>query len=318
MAEPAVLEVEDLKTYFRSEEGIVRAVDGVSFEVRAGRTLGIVGESGCGKSTLARAIVRLIEPNAGTIRFDQHDITHLTPDQLRPLRRGFQMIFQDPNGSLDPRMRVADLIAEGLDLHHLTPTPAERAARVESLLQDVGLDPTHINRMPASFSGGQRQRIGIARALAVEPKLLVCDEPVSALDVSIQAQIVNLLQDLQQRRNLALLFIGHDLAVVEHISQRMLVLYLGQVLESGPASELCRTPAHPYTQALLSAAPDPTRRRKRLALPGEPPSPLQPPAGCPFHPRCPLAEPRCRLHRPELLSIAPGRHAACHLLTRPT
>ena len=317
-----LLEVRDLKVHFPVRHGLlsrahefVRAVDGVSLTLARGETVGLVGESGCGKTTLGRAVVRLLEPTAGRIFFEGEEITRLEGSALRVRRKKFQMIFQDPYGSLDPRMTVDDIIGEALDIHRLTPDAAARRARVDSLLSDVGLDASHAQRYPHEFSGGQRQRIGIARALAVQPSLIVCDEPVSALDVSVQAQIINLLADLQRQRGLAYLFVAHDLAVVEHISHRLLVMYLGRIVESGDAKEVCRVPKHPYTQALISAIPqlDPEAKRQRILLSGDVPSPIHPPGGCPFHPRCPVAEARCREEVPALREVEPGHHAACHL-----
>ena len=317
-----LLEVRNLKVHFPVKHGLfsraidfVRAVDDVSFDIAAGETVGLVGESGCGKTTLARAIVRLIEPTAGQTVFEGEDITALRGSELRVRRRKFQMIFQDPYSSLDPRMTVAESIGEALDIHRLIADPAERRGRIEDLLKDVGLDPSYAARYPHEFSGGQRQRIGIARALAVQPKLIVCDEPVSALDVSVQGQIINLLRALQQEHGLAYLFVAHDLAVVEHISRRILVMYLGRIVESGLAKTVCRSPKHPYTQALISVVPvvDLDSKRQRIILPGDVPSPIHPPGGCPFHPRCPVAEARCRTEVPLLRELDPGHHAACHL-----
>jgi oligopeptide transport system ATP-binding protein len=287
----------------------------VSLTVAAGETVGLVGESGCGKTTLGRAVIRLVEPTGGTIRFEGEDLTRLRGAALRAKRRHFQMIFQDPFSSLNPRLTVGESIGEALDLHRLTPTREARRQRIGELLAGVGLDAAQAERFPHEFSGGQRQRIGIARALAVEPRLIVCDEPVSALDVSVQAQVVNLLQDLQRDRGLAYLFISHDLAVVEHLSHRIVVMYLGRVVEVGPAKELCRTPRHPYTQALISAVPvvDPDAKRQRIVLTGDVPSPIHPPGGCPFHPRCPVAEARCRTEVPPLHETGAGRQVACHL-----
>jgi oligopeptide/dipeptide ABC transporter ATP-binding protein len=293
----------------------VKAVDDVSFSIEAGETVGLVGESGCGKSTLGRAILKLVEPTDGHILLEGEDIARMKPAELRARRRRFQMVFQDPYGSLNPRLTVADIIGEALGIHRLAPDRGARQARIEALLQDVGLAAEHAHRFPHEFSGGQRQRIGIARALAVEPRLVVCDEPVSALDVSVQAQIINLLRDLQREHGMAYLFVAHDLAVVEHISRRLLVMYLGRIVESGGARDVCRSPRHPYTRALLSAVPvvDPGSKRQRILLGGDVPSPIHPPGGCPFHPRCPVAEPRCRTEPPALREISPGRSAACHL-----
>jgi oligopeptide transport system ATP-binding protein len=318
----SLLEVKALKVHFPVNSGpfsrardFVRAVDGVSFALAPGETVGLVGESGCGKTTLGRAVIRLVEPTAGQVVFEGEDLTRLKGSALRARRRKFQMIFQDPYGSLSPRMTVESLIGEALDIHGQAPNDAARRARVESLLEDVGLDRLHANRYPHEFSGGQRQRIGIARALAVEPKLIVCDEPVSALDVSVQAQIVNLLRDLQQKHGLAYLFVAHDLAVVRHLSRRIMVMYLGRIVESGEAKTTCRSPKHPYTQALISAVPvvDPGSKRRRIILGGDVPSPIDPPRGCPFHPRCPVAEPRCMAEAPALRQVEPGHWVACHL-----
>ncbi len=317
-----LLEVQNLRVHFPVKQGVfarvrghVRAVDDVSLTVAAGETVGLVGESGCGKTTLGRAVIRLVEPTGGTIRFEGEDLTRLGGAALRAKRRHFQMIFQDPFSSLNPRLTVGESIGEALDLHRLTPTREARRQRIGELLAGVGLDAAHAERFPHEFSGGQRQRIGIARALAVEPRLIVCDEPVSALDVSVQAQVVNLLRDLQRDRGLAYLFISHDLAVVEHLSHRIVVMYLGRIVEVGPAKELCRTPRHPYTQALISAVPvvDPDAKRQRIILAGDVPSPIHPPGGCPFHPRCPVAEARCRTEVPPLRETGASRQLACHL-----
>jgi oligopeptide transport system ATP-binding protein len=318
----SLLEVQNLKVYFPIKRGlgsrvraVLKAVDDVSFTVAPGETLGLVGESGCGKTTLGRAAVRLNEPTDGRILFAGEEITHLSGSALRARRRRFQMIFQDPYGSLDPRLTIEAIIGEAIDIHHLANSATARRQRIDQLLTAVGLEPGQAKRYPHEFSGGQRQRIGIARALAVEPRLIVCDEPVSALDVSVQAQIVNLLQDLQAQLGLAYIFIAHDLAVVEHISRRILVMYLGKIVEAAEASLLVRAPKHPYTQALLSAVPviDPAAKRARLVLTGDVPSPLAPPSGCPFHPRCPVAEERCRKEPPALREITPRHWAACHL-----
>lgn len=318
----SLLEVKNLKVHFPVKHGLfsrvqahVKAVDDVSFSIAPGETLGLVGESGCGKTTLGRAIVKLVEPTAGSILFEGEDIAKLSGGELRKRRRGFQMIFQDPYGSLNPRMTVGQIIGEAIDIHHLAESTVARQKRISDLLKAVGLDSSHAQRYPHEFSGGQRQRIGIARALAVEPKLIVCDEPVSALDVSVQAQIINLLQDLQQKMGVAFLFIAHDLAVVEHISRRVMVMYLGKIVELAQAKAIIGSPKHPYTQALISAVPvvDPQSKRKRIVLPGDVPSPINPPSGCPFHPRCPIAElPRCRAEAPLLREVTPGHWASCH------
>jgi oligopeptide/dipeptide ABC transporter ATP-binding protein len=317
-----LLEVKNLKVHFPVNHGLfnrpsawVKAVENVSFTIAPGETLGLVGESGCGKTTVGRAIMRLLEPTAGSIWFDGEEITTLQKEELRQRRRKFQMIFQDPYSSLNPRMTVGDIIGEALDIHGLADGPSARRARISDLLSAVGLTPAHADRYPHEFSGGQRQRIGIARALAVEPKLIVCDEPVSALDVSVQAQIVNLLMDLQQEHGLAYLFIAHDLAVVEHISHRVMVMYLGRTVELAPAKELVRAPRHPYTQALLSAVPviDPDSKRRRIMLPGDVPSPITPPPGCAFHPRCSLKESRCEVTPPAFVEVEPGHWVSCHV-----
>src|SRR5712691_2940353 len=303
-----LLEVQHLKVHFAVKHGIfsgvrntVKAVDDVSFTMEPGETLGLVGESGFGKTTLGRAIVRLVQPTSGTICFEGEDLAGMSRAELRARRRKLQIIFQDPYGSLNPRMPIGEIVGEALDIHRLANTPQARAQRIAELLQAVGLDPVYAGRYPHEFSGGQRQRVGIARALAVEPRLIVCDEPVSALDVSVQAQIVNLLQDLQQQRGIAYLFIAHDLAVVEHISRRVMVMYLGKVVELAEAKVIISAPKHPYTQALISAVPvvDPASKRKRIVLSGDVPSPIHPPPGCPFHPRCPIAQlPRCQVEVP--------------------
>jgi oligopeptide transport system ATP-binding protein len=322
MSEP-LLRVSHLVKNFPVARGIlagtseqVHAVDDISFEIGAGETLGLVGESGCGKSTTGRCVLRLIEPTSGNIALEGTDITALEAKALGAARRDMQIIFQDPFASLNPRMTVGAIIGEALTIHKLAKTRAEYEDRVVELLQLVGLNADHSRRFPHEFSGGQRQRIGIARALAVSPKLIVCDEPVSALDVSIQAQIVNLLADLQDEFRLAYLFIAHDLAVVQHISTRVAVMYLGRIVELAPAEELYNNPRHPYTEALLSAVPtpDPTARKQRIRLEGDVPNPIHPPPGCHFHTRCPIRElPLCSTVRPELKQMAEGHWVACHL-----
>jgi oligopeptide transport system ATP-binding protein len=318
-----LLEVKNLKVYFPVKHRLfsrvnsfLKAVDDVSLTAGSGETVGLVGESGCGKTTLGRAIVRLIDPTAGRVYFRGEDITSLVGPELRRRRRQLQMIFQDPYGSLNPRMTIQQIVGEALEIHRLAANARARRDRVLELLQWVGLNANHLQRYPHEFSGGQRQRIGIARALAVEPKMIVCDEPVSALDVSVQAQIINLLQDLQQKLGIAYLFIAHDLAVVEHISRRVMVMYLGKVVEVADARELVSDPKHPYTVALLSAVPelDPASKRRRIVLGGDVPSPINPPRGCTFHPRCPLVQDICRVEMPPLRQISPGHFVACHVV----
>jgi oligopeptide transport system ATP-binding protein len=312
-----LLEARDLVKHFpvRRSKDVVHAVDGVSLDVQRGETLGIVGESGCGKSTLGRLLVRLHEPTSGTVRFRGADITKLSRRELRPFRREMQMIFQDPYASLNPRKRVGQIVADPFHIHR-TAGREETRRRVQDLLEVVGLSPDHVNRYPHEFSGGQRQRIGVARALALSPQLIVADEPVSALDVSIQAQVINLLDDLQDDFQLTYVFIAHDLGVVHHVSDRIAVMYLGVVVEIGPSDPLFLHPIHPYTQALLSAIPpieaDDEARRERIVLEGEVPSPIDPPSGCRFHPRCPYATEICRVEQPVLTDHGAGRLAACH------
>ncbi len=323
MAEPLV-SVRDLEVHFpisggllsRRPLGVVHAVDGVDLDIARGETLGLVGESGCGKSTLGRAILQLVRPTAGEVRFDGQALTGLSDEQIRPLRRRMQMVFQDPFSSLNPRMKVGDAITEPMLAHGLA-TKADARDKAVELFRIVGLNPGMLDRYPHEFSGGQRQRVGVARALAVEPDFIVCDEPVSALDVSIQAQIVNLFEELRERLGLTYVFVAHDLAVVRHLSDRVAVMYLGQIVEIAPKRELYAAPLHPYTRALLSAAPVPDRaveaKRERILLQGEVPSPLNPPAGCRLHPRCPHVRPECRVVIPKLQQRANGHWVACHL-----
>jgi oligopeptide transport system ATP-binding protein len=324
MADTPLLRINSLKKYFPIRGGLlsrevarVHAVDDVSFTLLKGETLGLVGESGCGKSTTGRCILRLIEPTAGEVWFEDKNVTKLDKRSLRQLRRDMQIIFQDPYASLNPRMTVGSIIGEALVIHKLAKSKRERDERVVHLLETVGLNADHLRRYPHEFSGGQRQRIGIARALAVSPKLIVADEPVSALDVSIQAQVINLLEDLQKQFNLTYLFIAHDLSVVEHISTRVAVMYLGKIVEIAPAKELYTSPQHPYTEALLSAVPipDPSLKRKRIILEGDVPSPINPPSGCRFHTRCGLRVPSCSQNEQVLKEISPGHWVACQVRT---
>ncbi len=319
----SLLQVNDLEMYFPVTRGIliqkkvgaVRAVDGVSLQIASGETLGVVGESGCGKSTLGRAITRLLEPTGGTVTFEGQDITHLSRAKMRPLRSDIQIIFQDPYSSLNPRHNIGTIISAPMQIQGIKP-PGGTKKRVQELLELVGLNPEHYNRFPHEFSGGQRQRIGVARALALQPKLIICDEPVSALDVSIQAQVINLLEDVQQEFNLAYMFIAHDLSVVRHISDRVAVMYLGKIMEISDRDGLYEHPMHPYTHALMSAVPvpdpDKERARERILLQGDLPSPLNPPPACRFHTRCWKAQEICRTQEPQLLEISSGHQVACH------
>ena len=318
-----ILRVEKLKKHFPvkndhllpTEKAVLKAVDGVSFSIHKGEIFGLVGESGCGKSTLGRTILKLYEPTKGRIFFEGEDITDKTPKQMVSIRGRMQMIFQDPYASLDPRMTVGDIIREPMVIAK-DGTKAEQLERVQELLERVGLKPDHIRRYPHEFSGGQRQRIGIARALAVNPTFIMCDEPISALDVSIQAQIINMLEDLREERNLSYLFVAHDLSMVRHISHRIGVMYLGNIVEIGAADEIYHHPVHPYSKALLSAVPIPdpdvAKRNKRIVLKGEVPSPINIPKGCPFCSRCPMVDVACHYAKPELKEVAPGHFVACH------
>jgi oligopeptide/dipeptide ABC transporter ATP-binding protein len=317
-----LIEVKSLKKYFPVRAGImqrvvanVQAVDDVSFNIKSGETLGMVGESGCGKTTIGRTMLRLIEPTAGSVLYNGIDIFKLKHSELKPIRRDLQIIFQDPYASLDPRVPIGESVMEGLHIHHIG-TPKERVGIMLETLKKVGLEQYHSRRFPHEFSGGQRQRIGIARALALRPKFIVCDEPVSALDVSIQSQVLNILKDLQKEFGLTYLFIAHNLSVVEHISDRVAVMYLGKMVELADRDELYRDPEHPYTQALMSAIPvaDPKLKRNRLILKGDVPSPLHPPSGCRFHPRCPIAEKICSEQEPEFREVKPNHWAACWMI----
>jgi oligopeptide transport system ATP-binding protein len=318
-----LVDVQQLKMYFPVTAGLifqkkvadVKAVDGISFQIRKSETLGLVGESGCGKSTTGRAILQLYKPTAGAVEFNGRDLVKLKGGEMRRMRRELQMIFQDPYASLNPRMTVGSIIGEPLEIHNLA-KGREKTERVQELLRTVGLNPYFANRYPHEFSGGQRQRIGIARALAVEPKFIVCDEPISALDVSIQAQIINLLEELQEKLGLTYLFIAHDLAVVRHISDRVAVMYVGKIVELTDRNDIFESPLHPYTRALLSSIPIPDpvleKRRTRMILVGDVPSPVNPPSGCRFNPRCPYAEDNCRTDEPQLTEVRPRHFVACH------
>jgi peptide/nickel transport system ATP-binding protein len=321
---PPLVEARGLRKSFASRAGFlgrpgpaVRAVDGVDLVVRERETLGLVGESGSGKSTIGRLLVRLIEPDAGTVLFDGTDLVALAPGPLRRMRRHFQIVFQDPQAALNPRMKIGSLVREPLDIHRIGATRAERVEAAARLLEEVGLDRSAADKYPHEFSGGQRQRVGIARAIATNPRFVVADEPVSSLDPSVQAQIVNLLADLQERHGLAYLLIAHDLRLVRHVAQRVAVMYLGRIVEEGPTAELYGRPLHPYTRALLESTPrrDPSAPHAKV-LAGEPPSPTAPPPGCPFHPRCPIAEAVCSREEPQLEAIGEGRRVACHLAVR--
>ena len=315
-----LIEVRHLKKYFKTPRGMLHAVDDVSFAVEAGRTLGVVGESGCGKSTLGRVVLGLLQATAGEIWFDGKNITGCKGRERHELRREMQIIFQDPSASLDPRMTVGEIVGEALDIHRLVKSRRERRARILELLAMVGLNEEQADRYPHEFSGGQQQRVGIARALAVEPEFIVCDEPISALDVSIQSQVVNMLEDLQKDLGLTYLFIAHDISVVRHISDRIGVMYMGSLVELAESFELSDYPLHPYTRTLLSAVPVPdpdrSRARQRIILEGDIPSPIDPPPGCRFASRCPNANDKCRCVTPELREVSPGHYAACHLYNK--
>jgi len=322
VAKKDILVVQNLKTYFPVRSGVfqrisawVKAVDDVSFTVKEGETFGLVGESGCGKTTVSRSILRLIPANDGSVFFEGQDVFNLRSNELKALRRNMQIVFQDPYSSLDPRMPVGDIIAESLLIHGVKDSK-QRNVVVQEMLAKVGLNPYHAHRYPHEFSGGQRQRIGIARALALNPRFIVCDEPVSALDVSIQSQILNLLKELQREYGFSYLFVAHDLSVVEHISDRVGVMYLGKLVETATREQLFTEPLHPYTRALMSAipVPDPRRKRERIVLTGEVPSPLNPPSGCRFHPRCPIAKDICKQAEPQLEEKRPGHLVACHMV----
>lgn len=321
MNEPLLI-VDELKTYFPMGKGLfnrnknfVKAVDGISFHVHKGETLGIVGESGCGKSTMGRSILRLIEPSSGSVRFEGQEVTTLNGAQLRNLRSEMQIVFQDPYASLNPKMTVDSILDEALSTHHIGKNAKERKRMIADLLARVGLSPSHIGRYPHEFSGGQRQRIGIARAIAVNPSIIIADEPVSALDVSVQAQILNLFEELKETLGLTYIFIAHDLSVVKHVSDRIGVMYLGRIVELSDKKELFNNPLHPYTQALMSAVPslDPDVKKDRIILKGDVPNPASPPSGCPFHPRCGFAQNVCKTERPKEILVTPTKAVSCHM-----
>lgn len=318
----SLLNVNELKThfpigkgFFSRNKGFVKAVDGISFQLHKGETLGIVGESGCGKSTMGRSILKLIEPTSGSVQFQGQEVTKLKGSELRKLRSEMQIVFQDPYASLNPRMTIESILSEALMTHNISANKKDRQKRVEDLLEIVGLNKSHALRYPHEFSGGQRQRVGIARAIAVNPKLIIADEPVSALDVSVQAQIINLFEDLQKEFDLTYIFIAHDLSVVKHVSDRIGVMYLGRIVELSDKKRLFEDPLHPYTQALMSSVPipDPDAKRERIILEGDVPSPSNPPTGCPFHPRCRFAFDVCREIRPKEVEVTSGRYVSCHL-----